>query len=317
MHRVRTTRVWAGCLLFALTVFAGRATAAESAEDFAKCQKMAIERTSWLERKANKAQREHSEKVDAMVAKHVARRPGVEDEAARIRTIIDKLVMRYDDDEYFRVLIREAIDEMLAAENDENFQCWNKHAVKRAFNRNLDRYERHLGEIRDAIKERLDIEVLKPDEGLVVVLFYARGYAQNVTIDRRGAVGGGIRFGPVRDGDYFRVLKVKAGKYRWHSVRNKFILGSLTAHLKKSNYEFTVEPGKLNYTGAFVYETGVFRGYTANVMDRASVVLSLLEDRYPELLDEIEIHNALNADNRFIEFYRTEKAAIATEDNGA
>jgi hypothetical protein len=187
----------------------------------------------------------------------------------------------------------------------------------RAFKRNLSGYEKSLQEVEDAIKERLDIERLGPNEGLVVILFYASGYAENVLINRLGAIGGSIGFGPVNDGMYFRVVKANAGNYRWRSIWNHTWLGRVTAHLKHSNYDFRVEAGKLNYTGAFTYKSELYSRFSTNVIDRTSVVLSLLESRYPELLDRLEINNGINSDSRFIKFYMSEKAAAQNGDDGA
>ncbi len=235
-----------------------------------------------------------------------------------MRRIVDKLVTHYELPEYQRVLIDEAAEEVLTIENDDLFRCPHKANVNRGFKRNLERYGDRLDEIENAVEERLDLENIGPNEGLVVILFYASGYAQNVLINRLGAIGGNIHFGPVENREYFRVLKVRAGNYRWHSVWNKHWLGGRTTlYVKHSNLDFTVEAGKLNYTGVFMFSNKVWRRWRADLRDRASVVLSLLEDRYPELLNDVEISNAVDSDDRFIDFYLREKMSTQSKDDGA
>ena len=182
---------------------------------------------------------------------------------------------------------------------------------------NLRRYENRLEEIEDAVEDRIDIENIAPDEGLVVILFYARGWAQNVSINTLGGIGGRIRFGPVTNGEYFRVVKVKAGTYIWHSIWNKTWGGRMTAHLKRSEFDFEVEAGRLNFTGAFVYKSDYSMGYSIDVIDRTSVLLSLLENRYKDLLGRVEINNGIHSDNRFIEYYLREKEVAHVEDDSA
>ena len=303
--------------LILLIIQYGTALAKETEKDFAKCQEMARKYSTWLLEKADKAELSHRKEIDEMLAKQVKGHSDVEGETSRLLKVIDRLTSKLNQDEYRRALVDGATENVLTAENDDDFQCWKANNVRKAFRKNLERYEESLKEIERVTKERLGIENLRSDEGLVVILFYARGRAERVIIDRMGALGGGITFGPVWDGDYFRVLKAKAGTYRWHSVTNKFFRSRVISHLKKSELDFTVEAGKLNYVGAFLYRTEGFFRYRTEVFDRASVLLSLLEDQYPELLDSIELRNGLNSENRFIQFYLNEKRAIRSGDDGA
>ena len=267
--------------------------------------------------KGARAKQKHDRSVTDRIARHAATYEDPASEEKRMQRVIDKLVKLYDLPEYQRVLIDGAAEEVLNFENDEKFQCPRKANVNSGFRRNLERYEGRLAEIEDAVDERLGLEDIGPNEGLVVILFYASGYAQNVHINRLGAIGGDIHFGPVENRDYFRVLKVKAGEYRWHSIWNKHWRGRTTLYVKHSNLDFTVEAGKLNYTGVFMFSNKVWRRWQAGMRDRTSVVVSLLEDRYPELLETMELSNGVNSDNRFIEFYFREKAAARAEDDGA
>jgi len=312
-----TTAYRAGMLGLFIALLLVRSDPAEASsdKDFEKCQEMLQKQSSWLIDRADEADLAHNSRVESQVSKHVSDQPNAKQERVRISTILDRLILNYRQDEYRAILIDKATEQVLAAKNSDDFKCWEQAAVKRTFRNNLDRYERSLEELEEAIDERLGLEFLKRDEGLVVILFYARGNAQRVIINRLGAIGGGITFGPVSNGDYFRVVKAKAGSYRWHSVTNKSVGSRMTAHLKQSKLDFNVEAGKLNYVGAFLYSKESFNRYRVDVYDRASVLLSLLEDRYPELLDTIELRNGLNSENRFIEFYFREKGASQTADD--
>jgi hypothetical protein len=273
--------------------------------------------STWLITKADNADAAHSKKVAALLDKHVANRGGSEIERARITGIIDRLVETLDQDVYRKLLIEKSTEELLSAGDGGLIRCWKPAQVKRVFKSRLKSYEESLDQVEEAIKERLGLEFLQPNEGLVAILFYSRGRAEDVRINRLGAIGGDISFGPIQDGDYFRVVKAKAGTYRWHSVTNRFFSTRYTAYLKRGELDFNVEAGKLNYVGAFLYESEGYSRYSIDVYDRASVMLSLLESRYPELMDSVELRNSLNSENRFIEFYMREKLAQQSEDDDA
>lgn len=304
-------------LLILMSVSSARAGAVESEQDFAKCQEMLGKYASWLAEKADDTQRKHSEKLDALINRAARAAPDVAIEKIRLATIADRITKEYELEHYRRVLVDDPIAEVVNVENTADFSCFDKAFIKNGFKLDLEKFEQVLEEIEGAVKDRLDIERLGPDEGLVVILLYVDGIAEQVDINRLGAIGGGIRFGPILNKDFFRVFKVKAGNYRWHSIWYKSWLGRMTAHLRHSKSDFTVVAGKLNYSGVFIYKSERAMGYSTKVVDRTSVVLSLLESRYPELVDEFEIHNGLTSDDRFIDFYFNEKRAARSDDDGA
>jgi hypothetical protein len=304
-------------VLIQVSVFTAQAGAVESQQEFAECQKMLGKYASWLTEKADNAQRKHGEKLDAMINRVARDAPDVPIEKIRLDTIVERITREYELEHYRRVLVDTPIAEVTGVENTADFNCFDKAFIKNGFKRDLEKYEQVLEEIEEAVEDRLDIERLGPDEGLVVILLYVEGIAEQVDINRLGAIGGGIRFGPIRNKDFFRVFKVKAGEYRWHSIWYKSWLGRMTAHLRHSKTDFTVVAGKLNYSGVFIYKSGRAMGYSTKVADRTSVVLSLLESRYPELVDEFEVHNGLTSDDRFIDFYFNEKRAARSDDDGA
>jgi hypothetical protein len=45
------------------------------------------------------------------------------------------------------------------------------------------------------------------------------------------------------------------------------------------------------------------RGLYTELHDRLTIVMSLLEERMPDLMDEFEMANGLNVDDQFLDFY--------------
>ena len=317
MFRTRTAVLSRTCLLIALSLPFGGVADAASEKEFAKCQKMLGKFASWHQQKADKATHAYDRKVIALISGQAAGQPEAELEEARLEAIIDKLVARYELDYYRRTLVDDAVQAVENAQNSENFSCPEKWAFRHGLNSYLERYKNRLEEVEDAVRDRLDIENLGPDEGLAVISFFAHGHAGNININRLGAIGGNIDFGPIVDDEYFRVIRVQAGNYRWHSIWKRTWDGKTTLHLKRSKFDFSIEAGKLNYTGLFIYRAPWIKGPHANVYDRTAVVITLLEQRYPELLDKFELTNGLDLDNRFIEFYQRAKEAAEVEDDSA
>ena len=315
----RTRRSWYGliCLLTILAIPLASASAAISDKQFAKCQKMVQKQSKWFIDKVDNADRMHARKVQSLIDRHVENHPNADLERIRITGILDRLILDFDWGRYRRELVDDPTQTMLSAEHTEDFVCWEQLWVRQNLNNNFRAYKLGYKQLEDSIKERLGLEKLGPDEGLVVILFYAKGFAETVIIDRLESLGGGITFGPISNGDYFRVVKARAGTYRWHSVTNRTWNGRMTAYFKESELDFKVEAGKLNYVGAFLYKSVGSGHFRMDVFDRVSLLLSLLENRYPELLDVYEIHNGLDTENRFLNFYLQEQRKHQQADDNA
>lgn len=305
--------------LVALSLMVVQMAAAEPSKKFIKCQNMLDKYSSRHLSRASKATEAYSETVDRLVAKHMARLPEAAQATSNLPKIIDKLIVRYRFDHYRQAFVENVINEIKATadEDGEDFDCPDRSKVNRAYKRNAARYENRLDEIEDAVRERLDIEHLADDEGLVIISFFIHGYADEVNINRLGAIGGGIKFGPISNDEYFRVLKVKAGTYNWSKIWYSTFFGRRTFHVSRRNFDFTVEAGKLNYTGLFVHRSVSLTRALGSTHDRAAIVLTILEQRYPELLDAYEVTNGLDPDDRFIEFYLREKHAAKSEEDSA
>lgn len=299
-------------MLFAVVVSASPpAVAALSEKDFAKCQALLEENSAKHRERADKARAEHREFVSNAINDFAS---DVDDSGAaseRMSGIISRLAERYELERYYDAYVDDVITTATGVENTEKFRCPSKQTVNYRFRANLERYTGRIEQIEEAIEERIDLEDLDDDEGLVVISFFAHGYAEDIRINRLGGIGGGIKFGPVSNNEYFRVLKVKAGEYKWNTIRNTTWWGRIVLFVKRQDLIFRVEPGKLNYTGLFIYRSQSHRGRPAAVHDRAAVVLEILEQRYPELLDHFDVVDGINDNSNFINFYLGERAAAA------
>jgi len=304
-------------LVMASLMLATQPALAQSKRTYAECLEMTGKYATRHVEKGDKATERHRRNVDKIVADFVKRLPPEEQGNSHIPLVVDRLVENYAPEASRKTLIDEAAEKAVQLEDSENFQCAHEYTVRHRFINKANDYEARLEAIEDAIYERLDLESLGPGEGLVAVSFRAEGYAENIVINRLGGVGGGIRFGPLRDEEYFRVLKVKAGDYEWNKIWSSGWLYRTSMYVKRGNFTFTVEPGKLNYTGQFLYRNSWFKGNHASVRDRASVVLSQLEEHYPEVLEKYQISNGLGTDERFFKFYLNAKRMTLAEDDGA
>lgn len=299
--------------LVALSTFPLTSYAALSDEDFAKCMELAVSETNRLVDRADKADAAFRKKLDKKLDRFAARQPDYDAARSRMAKITDRLIESLELADYRHKWIEKEAELLLATENKDDFSCWPRRAVRRWLDRFLDAYTAQLDYIGDAVAERVDLEELDQDEGLVAILFRSKGNLDTVYINRLGHIGGGISFDPPRNSDYFRVIKAKAGTYRWDRVTTYMMLGRGTAHMKRAKLDFEVEPGKLNYIGALSFDMTFHGMYGFDVYDRASVLLSLLESRYPELLEDMQMHNGLNDEDLFIDFYFREKQLAAME----
>jgi hypothetical protein len=304
-------------LVIAFLMLAMQPAWSQSKRTYAECLEMTEKYAARHVEKGDKATAKHRRDVDRIVADFVKRLPPEEQANSYIPLVVERLVDSYAPETSRKTLITEAAEKAVQLEDSENFQCAHEYTVRHRFINKANDYEARLKAVEDAIYERLDLESLGPDEGLVVVSFRAEGYAEHIVINRLGGVGGGIRFGPLRNEEYFRVLKVKAGDYEWNKIWSSGWLYRTSMYVKRGDFKFTVEPGKLNYTGQFLYRNSWSKGNHASVRDRASVVLTQLEENYPEILENYAISNGLGTDERFFEFYLNAKRAAPTEEDGA
>ncbi len=249
----------------------------------------------------------HQNELDGIVRRFQRR----ESDGESGRDVIDAIIQHQTERSSIDRARQELIDDWVARvldvgdPEDKDFQCRESRYLG-SRSGSVARYRMELESLREDIAGRLDLELLDDDEGLVVIAFYSFGPASSISINRLGALTGGIEFGPVNNDEYFQVLRVKAGEYRWERIRQEFGISRYFYDLGHRDLTFTVEPGKLNYTGVFTFRP---RGTTArsSLNDRTSIVLLILEQRYPNLLERFEIANGLVPDDRFIDYYLAEE----------
>lgn len=205
--------------------------------------------------------------------------------------------------------VERAIERHLQLEKNDgsDLRCQNRSPTLYTFDNYLYHYERTLKLVEGDIEARIELEYIQPDEGLVIIAYNASTLTHEVKINRQGAIGGNIQFEPYWRGEYFRVMRAKAGTYNWHQINRKSGGYRSLYKLEKLDLKFEVVAGKLNYAGVFMFDVKSGGYYSASLKDRLVITLAALDQRYPDLLDQYEIANGLNPDDRFTEYYLSEK----------
>ena len=154
-------------------------------------------------------------------------------------------------------------------------------------------------------------ETLDDDEGLAIVAIYSKGYAEKIKLDGPG-FGNDHNFGPLLNSQYFEVQKLKEGVYSWDEVILKAGENlKSTSDLSHLNLEFTITPGKLNYIGLFMYESNGST-YSAKIVNRTSIVLSILKQDFPQYIDMYPLANGIYPDDQYIEFFLNGSKSISS-----
>jgi hypothetical protein len=301
-------------LLFVFWALGPGIAQAGPTDTYLKCQKSRAPIADKHEKRANKILAKHDAKLIELFSKALSDVPDGPESRAALRRGADNVLAQHPIADAREQLVDHLLDRLRNPGDPENledpeFKCPRKSDTKRWSRDSLDTYEQVLGEARDDVKNRLSFETMADDEGLAIIAFYAFGYAETVRINRLGAMTGSFDFGPVNNGEYFKVVKLKAGDYRWEKITQKFWGMGYYFTLDHRELRFSVAPGKLNYTGAFVFDaSGQYARISLN--DRTAIVLTMLEQRYPDLLERFEITNSLVPEDRFINFYLNEKSEI-------
>lgn len=242
---------------------------------------------------------------------HLQSLAGDTEAAASFRSTVDRVVEQGDLDK-IRAANFEHVLSYLSEVGDpgsyhpdcahvETIDAWTKEARAK--------YERAFDGVIADVEERIEIDKLDDGEGLVVIAAYAFGYAETIKVNRLGSLFGGFTIGPLFNAQHFRVHRLRAGNYSWDEVTRSVPRGRVFHDFSDDELVFTVEADKLNYTGVFVYDVrGEFA--RAEIEDRAAIVLTILEQRYPELLENYEIANGLVPEDDFIDFYLSEKRRL-------
>lgn len=294
-------------VLLLLTPSAYADGATQPSKAYQKC-KSSLEKSAAVHReRTTKARIKHERKIAQLLGQS-GDQSGMAMAVERIRDWRD---VEQAQNTYIDKIIAD-IDELVAPDGPD-FSCLDRGRVLKVYQGNQRAYARVLEEVEADLEQRLDLENLDDDEGLVIVSFDTTTLLTFVRINRRHTLGGNIEFSPLRVGQYFRVVKAKAGTYAWNLASRD--LGNFVYRqydLSRFNLTFDVKPGVINYAGTFLMEADS-RRFSVDLTDRLVIALHMLESRYPELMQDYEIANGLFPDDRFIEFYLREIRLLEEE----
>lgn len=192
--------------------------------------------------------------------------------------------------------------------------CNDESLLERVTDEKLRTFDNFLEKFADDLDQRVGLEDLDDDEGLAVISAYAYGYAETIQLSSTSFLSGKMNIGPLRNSQYFRVLKLKKGTYYWDRVKWNVHNGYRYFDFSDDSLNFKVEPGKINFTGVFIYEN-IGNRAGADISDRSAILLKILEQQYPYIKDKYDWVNAQAPSDPFLQFYRDEKEVIEKETN--
>lgn len=311
------TRLISGSRLFSLGLFSYVLLPANAiAADPAKCQRetssLAAEHVEKAEKLLERLDRDRSRLID----KHLESRDVSSAQRASLRSALERVVTERETQAYRKTYIDKVVTDLALVGDpaNEHGLCDQIHRLEEYSDDSLRRLRNGFEGFVEATRNRIALEDLDDDEGLVAIAAYSFGIAGEIELNRRGALTGNLTIGPLNNEEFFEVRKLKAGEYNWEKVANRLSNDSIQIFdLSNDDLIFSVQPGVLNYTGVFVFDqSGLYGRVSLN--DRAAIVLTILEQRYPELLERHNVHNGLVETDTFIDFYLAEKRARGQSD---
>ncbi|UAA38895.1 hypothetical protein KIH87_00510 [Paraneptunicella aestuarii] len=185
--------------------------------------------------------------------------------------------------------------------------CDEHYRLEKALDLSKEKLEEQYERLVTFIDTRVGLEELDKDQGLVVIAAYAYGYAQRLQIKSKNWGGDTLDIGPITSEQWFEVVKLSKGEYYWDRIEQIKSGDKYYWDLEDRNLSFSVQPGKINLTGAFVFEDVEGRG-TFDISDRVAIILKILEDNYPLLMDKYDLVNGLVPSDPFPAFFKNQKA---------
>lgn len=185
--------------------------------------------------------------------------------------------------------------------------CDEHYRLEKALDLSMKKLESQFERLLTFIDTRVGLEEIGKDEGLVVIAAYAYGYAERLQIKSKNWGGDTLDIGPITSEQWFEVVKLSKGEYYWDRIEQIKSGDKYYWDLEKYNLSFSVQPGKINLTGAFVFEDIAGRG-TFDISDRVAIILKILEDNYPLLMDKYDLVNGLVPSDPFPAFFKSQKA---------
>ncbi len=305
---------WIPILGLAVLLLSPLSTQAAPTSEYVKCEKFLTRYADTHTEKAEKLRRHFETKYEKILQAQKSRTTrGITSNEELVKSIKRLRRLRNLDQahEAYVTNVNKAVFDARFPDGPD-FICLPRTAIVDTYKVNFEAYQKVFQLLEQDIEERLELEQFKPDEGLVIVAYNSTEPTNFARLNRRGAIGGNIMFGPVRRGEHFRIMRAKPGTYNWDEIEQKITNGRRYYNLSKMDLDFVVEAGKLNYTGVFLleYDSGYF---SATLNDRLVITLTALEQRYPEFIDLFPFANGLQPDDRFTEFYLSEKRLADAE----
>ncbi|NMP31966.1 hypothetical protein HII17_10340 [Thalassotalea sp. M1531] len=184
----------------------------------------------------------------------------------------------------------------------------------------LEEHEQQFGglleNIEEKIIERVKLDELSKNEGLVVIVIRSnyRNIATEYILKSESLFGDNITIGPIGTSYHFEVVKLPEGKYYWEKIKwNKNNYGYSYFNFKNEKLSFQVEKGKLNFAGEFLSNVINGNGY-GDVSDRSSMMLQMMEIKFPLLLKNFSWTNALVPHDPFLGFYKQQIMEVSDEE---
>ncbi|MEM1262359.1 MAG: hypothetical protein AAGH76_08175 [Pseudomonadota bacterium] len=275
-----------------------------------KCQRIAIKQIAKFDKQLAKVQARFEERRNRLVdgyLQHIDDTDRRDALAADLEAVVDGFEL---DDVLSRSREKKSVlTEFIAADEPEACKAGDGSAY--IFDRTIEVLGVNHETALEALQDRIDIETVGPNEGLVVLAMYIDGRVMRLTLDKRGSMTGARAFKNVKVGQFFRIIKLPAGEYQWTTVRTseeltRSYFADRTLYyydFRDRDLSFKVEPGKLNFTGVLMYSGS---GY-ADIKDRTSIVMRLVENRYPEFLERYPAVNGLVPGDKYLDFFLSEK----------
>lgn len=280
----------------------------ESEKQRRKCEREIVEIIEDHEARTAKLSAKHEQDLGKILDRYRDDPARLSAQPEKLQAMVDSIIERWEIDRYRTELIDDKLEWFRShLEKDEDIPiCPHVHNIERNSERAITRFESGLQAVRDDVENRLGLFTPDEDEGLAILAFKSLGYAERIRINRRGSIIGRVEFGPVSNSTHFEVIRLKAGEYNWDEVSRRMGDTRYFHDYSDSDFTFSITAGKINYIGLFVYDvTG--RMARGSLNDRPSVILPLLEEKYPELIGHFEITNGLVPEDRFIDFYLAQR----------
>lgn len=188
----------------------------------------------------------------------------------------------------------------------DRVHCDDPDKVEEFVDTRFEYFEQMTEKLLQGVEDRTELEWLDEDEGLVVIAAYSYGYAEKIQLKSKGWGGDSFDLGPLNNSQWFEVIKLSAGEYYWHRVIEKIYNGRQYFDLSDSDMSFNVEAGKINLSGAFIFERSNDHA-TWDISDRTAIILKILAENYPLLIDRFEWVNGLSPNDPFPSFFKAKR----------